>query len=184
MQLRVKPNTWITTSGLSPAWTRSTARIRSSSNVLWSRARASRRFMAHCIKCLLTYERIDNHSARHVDFAIALLGFYPLFDRSMVLLQNIIQITHGTMPAAAAKSIFFFDGDTSPSPPSSTSGSGSSWGWRQANCRLPYAPIPADWYWQLGIETGMPGHRVRGWCHSQCAFNRTYILRPAQSRIN
>src|SRR5882724_11179739 len=45
MQLRVKPNAWITASGLSPACTLSTARIRISCNVLWSRARASRRFM-------------------------------------------------------------------------------------------------------------------------------------------
>src|SRR6266571_6816347 len=45
MQLRVKPSAWITASGLSPACTLSTARIRISSNVLWSRARASRRFM-------------------------------------------------------------------------------------------------------------------------------------------
>src|ERR1700745_2998204 len=45
MQLRVKPRALITPSGLSPAWTLSTARIRISSNVLWSRARASRRFM-------------------------------------------------------------------------------------------------------------------------------------------
>src|SRR5882762_2030777 len=45
MQLRVKPSAWITVSGLSPACTLSTARIRISCNVLWSRARASRRFM-------------------------------------------------------------------------------------------------------------------------------------------
>src|SRR5438309_1462198 len=45
MQLRVKPSAWITASGLSPACTLSTARIRISCNVLWSRARASRRFM-------------------------------------------------------------------------------------------------------------------------------------------
>src|ERR1035437_3438091 len=56
MQLRVKPSVWITTSGLSPPWTLSTARIRISSSVLWSRARASRRFMPHYTLCLLTYE--------------------------------------------------------------------------------------------------------------------------------
>src|SRR6266446_1624816 len=59
MQLRVKPSAWITTSGLSPDWTRSTARIRMSSRVLWSRARASRRFMSHCTICLLTYELVN-----------------------------------------------------------------------------------------------------------------------------
>src|SRR6266568_629824 len=59
MQLRVKPSAWITTSGLSPDWTRSTARIRISSRVLWSRARASRRFMSHCTICLLTYELVN-----------------------------------------------------------------------------------------------------------------------------
>src|SRR5271157_3775034 len=65
MQLRVKPSAWITTSGLSPAWTLSTARIRISSSVLWSRARASRRFMPHYTLCLLTYELVNNRrSAR------------------------------------------------------------------------------------------------------------------------
>src|SRR5438034_11101969 len=59
MQLRVKPSAWITTSGLSPTSTRSTARIRISSRVLWSRARASRRFMSHCTICLLTYELVN-----------------------------------------------------------------------------------------------------------------------------
>src|ERR1039457_1840700 len=59
MQLRVKPSAWITTSGLSPAWTLSTARNRISSSVLWSRARASRRFMPHYTLCLLTYGLVN-----------------------------------------------------------------------------------------------------------------------------
>src|ERR1039458_2571014 len=59
MQLRVKPSAWITTSGLSPAWTLSTARNRISSSVLWSRARASRRFMPHYSLCLLTYALVN-----------------------------------------------------------------------------------------------------------------------------
>src|ERR1019366_3018029 len=59
MQLRVKPSVWITTSGLSPPWTLSTARIRISSSVLWSRARASRRFMPHYTLCLLTYDLVN-----------------------------------------------------------------------------------------------------------------------------
>src|SRR5713226_973421 len=70
MQLRVKPSAWITTSGLSPDWTRSTARIRISSRVLWSRARASRRFMSHCTICILTYELVNTGDA----FASFLLG--------------------------------------------------------------------------------------------------------------
>src|ERR1039458_9778330 len=61
MQLRVNPSAWITPSGLSPAWTLSTARIRISSSVLWSRARASRRFMPHYTLCLLTYELVNRH---------------------------------------------------------------------------------------------------------------------------
>src|ERR1019366_10504873 len=60
MQLRVKPSVWITTSGLSPPWTLSTARIRISSSVLWSRARASRRFMPHYTLCLLTYDVVNS----------------------------------------------------------------------------------------------------------------------------
>src|ERR1035437_1217810 len=59
MQLRVKPSLWITTSGLSPPWTLSTARIRISYSVLWPRARASRRFMPHYTLCLLTYELVN-----------------------------------------------------------------------------------------------------------------------------
>src|ERR1035438_2137143 len=59
MQLRVKPSAWITISGLSPAWTLSTARNRISSSVLWSRARASRRFMPHYNQCLLTYALVN-----------------------------------------------------------------------------------------------------------------------------
>src|ERR1035437_2676325 len=64
MQLRVKPSVWITTSGLSPPWTLSTARIRISSSVLWSRARASRRFMPHYTLCLLTYDLVNNPVSR------------------------------------------------------------------------------------------------------------------------
>src|ERR1035438_9911300 len=59
MQLRVKPSAWITISGLSPTWTLSTARNRISSSVLWSRARASRRFMPHYNQCLLTYALVN-----------------------------------------------------------------------------------------------------------------------------
>src|ERR1035438_10301282 len=59
MQLRVKPSAWITISGLSPAWTLSTARNRISSSVLWSRARASRRLMPHYNQCLLTYALVN-----------------------------------------------------------------------------------------------------------------------------
>ncbi len=48
-------------------------------------------------------------SARRVKFAKALLGFYSSFDRSMVLLQHMIQILHRAVPAAATKRTFFFD---------------------------------------------------------------------------
>src|ERR1039457_4600175 len=51
-------------SGLSPAYTRSTARIRISSRVLLSRDRASRRAMPHYTRCIPTYGRINtSHQA-------------------------------------------------------------------------------------------------------------------------
>jgi len=64
MQLRVKPSAWITVSGLSPACTLSTARIRISCNVLWSKGTSVASFNAlHCILCILTYDRLISSSA-------------------------------------------------------------------------------------------------------------------------
>src|SRR3974377_872337 len=49
-----------------------------------------------------------NRSPSCVELAKALLGLHSLFDRSMILLQDIVQILDRSMPAAAAQGSFRF----------------------------------------------------------------------------
>jgi hypothetical protein len=49
-----------------------------------------------------------DRSARRVEFAKALLGFHPSFDRSMILLQDVVQVLDRPMSAAAAQGSFLF----------------------------------------------------------------------------
>src|SRR5260370_221883 len=47
-----------------------------------------------------------NGSLRRLEFSEALLGVYPAFDRSVVLLENVVQVLHRSVPATAAKCPF------------------------------------------------------------------------------
>src|SRR5271170_5685534 len=49
-----------------------------------------------------------NRSPSCVELAKALLGFHSSFDRSMILLQDIVQILDRSMPAVAAQGSFRF----------------------------------------------------------------------------
>jgi len=49
-----------------------------------------------------------NRSPSCVELAKALLGFHASFDRSMILLQDVVQILHRSMAAAAAQGSFGF----------------------------------------------------------------------------
>jgi hypothetical protein len=46
-----------------------------------------------------------NRSPCRLEFSEALLGVHAAFDRSVVLLQNIVQVLHGSVPTAAAKGL-------------------------------------------------------------------------------
>jgi hypothetical protein len=47
-----------------------------------------------------------NGSLRRLEFSEPLLGVHPAFDRSVVLLQNVVQVLYGSVPATAAKCPF------------------------------------------------------------------------------
>src|ERR1700680_644829 len=47
-----------------------------------------------------------NGSLRRLEFSEPLLGVHPAFDRSVVLLQDIVQVLHRSVPATAAKCLF------------------------------------------------------------------------------
>src|SRR5271156_6545169 len=49
-----------------------------------------------------------NRSPRGLELAKALLGLHSSFDRSMILLQDVVQILHRSMSAAAAQGSFLF----------------------------------------------------------------------------
>src|ERR1019366_6364354 len=49
-----------------------------------------------------------NRSPGRSKFAKALLGLHASFDRSMILLQDVVQILDGSMSAAAAQGSFLF----------------------------------------------------------------------------
>jgi len=49
-----------------------------------------------------------NRSLRCSELAKALLGLHSSFDRSMILLQDVVQILDGSMPTATAQSSFLF----------------------------------------------------------------------------
>jgi hypothetical protein len=50
-----------------------------------------------------------NGSLRRLEFSEPLLGVHPAFDRSVVLLQNVVQVLYGSMPATAAKYPFLLN---------------------------------------------------------------------------
>jgi hypothetical protein len=50
-----------------------------------------------------------NGSPGRVKFPEALLGMDPAFDRTMVLLDDVIQVLDGAMPTPAAKQPFLFN---------------------------------------------------------------------------
>jgi hypothetical protein len=43
-----------------------------------------------------------NGSLRRLEFSEPLLGVHPAFDRSVILLQDIVQLLHGSVPTTAA----------------------------------------------------------------------------------
>jgi hypothetical protein len=43
-----------------------------------------------------------NRSLRRLEFSEALLGVHPAFDRSVVLLENVVQVLHRSVPTTAA----------------------------------------------------------------------------------
>ncbi len=47
-----------------------------------------------------------NRSPRRLEFSKALLGIDAAFDRSVILLQDIVQVLHRSVPTAAAKDSF------------------------------------------------------------------------------
>src|ERR1019366_8814298 len=49
-----------------------------------------------------------NRSPGGLEFAKALLGLHPSFDRSMILLQDVVQVLDRSMSAAAAQGSFLF----------------------------------------------------------------------------
>src|SRR5712691_1345891 len=51
-----------------------------------------------------------NGSLRRLEFSEPLLGVHPAFDRSVVLLQNVVQVLYGSVPATAAKCPLLLDG--------------------------------------------------------------------------
>ena len=47
-----------------------------------------------------------NRSLRRLEFSEPLLGVHPTFDRSVILLENVVQVLYGSVPTAAAKDPF------------------------------------------------------------------------------
>src|SRR5712691_1446361 len=47
-----------------------------------------------------------NRSLRRLELSEPLLGVHPAFDRSVVLLENVVQVLHRSVPATAAKYLF------------------------------------------------------------------------------
>ena len=58
--------------------------------------------LPHHVHRLVTLDR----SRRRLEFSKSLLGVDPTFDGSVVLLQNIVQVLHGSVPTTAAKRPF------------------------------------------------------------------------------
>ena len=56
------------------------------------------------VYCLVSLDR----SARRVEFTKALLGLHSSFDRSMILLQDIVQVLDRPVAATASQNSFFF----------------------------------------------------------------------------
>src|ERR1700693_1466600 len=50
-----------------------------------------------------------NRSLRRLEFSEPLLGVHAPFDRSVVLLENVVQVLYGSVPATAAKCPFLLD---------------------------------------------------------------------------
>src|ERR1700674_4072359 len=57
-----------------------------------------------------------NGSLRRLEFSEPLLGVHPAFDRSVVLLQNVVQVLDGSVPATAAKCPFLLYVGDGPAP--------------------------------------------------------------------
>jgi hypothetical protein len=51
-----------------------------------------------------------NRSPCRLEFSEALFGVHAAFDRTVVLLEDIVQVLHGSVPTTAAKNSFLFDG--------------------------------------------------------------------------
>jgi hypothetical protein len=47
-----------------------------------------------------------DRSLRRLEFSEPLLGVHPAFNRAVVLLENVVQILYGSVPATAAKCPF------------------------------------------------------------------------------
>ena len=50
-----------------------------------------------------------NRSSRRLELSESLLGVHSSFDRSMVLLDDVVQVLHGPVPAATAESPFLLN---------------------------------------------------------------------------
>ena len=50
-----------------------------------------------------------NRSPCRLEFSEALLGVHAAFDRAVILLQDIVQVLHGSVPTTAAKNSFLLD---------------------------------------------------------------------------
>ena len=46
-----------------------------------------------------------NGSLRRLEFSEPLLGVHPAFDRSVVLLENVVQVLYGSVPTTAAMQV-------------------------------------------------------------------------------
>jgi hypothetical protein len=51
-----------------------------------------------------------NRSLCRAEFSEALFGFHAAFDRTALLLEDIVQVLHGSVPTTAAKNSFLLDG--------------------------------------------------------------------------
>jgi hypothetical protein len=47
-----------------------------------------------------------NGSLRRLEFSEPLLGVHPAFDRAVILLENLVQVLHRSVPTTAAKCPF------------------------------------------------------------------------------
>ena len=50
-----------------------------------------------------------NRSLRRLEFSETLLGVHPAFDRAVILLENVVQVLDGSVPATAAKYPFLLN---------------------------------------------------------------------------